>query len=53
MRVQKLLATVVKRKHLTALTTKFICQEWPEWFPPSFNDALAEEFEEDGEEDAQ
>ncbi|KIL58948.1 hypothetical protein M378DRAFT_170040, partial [Amanita muscaria Koide BX008] len=53
-RVQKLLATLVKRRHLTALTTRFICREWPEWFPPSPNDvSLAEEFEEDSEEDAQ
>ncbi|KAM6499645.1 hypothetical protein JOM56_005153 [Amanita muscaria] len=54
MRVQKLLATLVKRKDLTAFTTKFVCREWPEWFPPSPNDvSLAEEFKEDGEKDVQ
>ena len=34
-RVRKLLSLLVKRNDLTALVTKFVCHEWPEWFPLS------------------
>ena len=34
-RVRKLLGLLVKRDDLTALVTKFVCHEWPEWFPSS------------------
>ncbi|KAK2462402.1 hypothetical protein APHAL10511_005708 [Amanita phalloides] len=32
-RVRQLLRLLVKRNDLTALVTKFVCHEWPEWFP--------------------
>ena len=35
MRVRKLLGVLVTKNDLTALVTKFVCREWPEWFTPS------------------
>ncbi|KAF8621953.1 hypothetical protein AX15_007384 [Amanita polypyramis BW_CC] len=34
-RVRKLLALLVKRDDLTALVSKFVLYEWPQWFPPT------------------
>jgi hypothetical protein len=33
--VKKLLATLAKTKESTRLVSKFVCRDWPEWFPVS------------------